>query len=57
MQAVIAGGLWLAKMADPTTKVPITKASSTIFTVNFAPSAIKQVPSWPLKIDAIRVRS
>ena len=33
MQTVIARGLWLAKIADPTTKMPTTRASSTIFTV------------------------
>lgn|SRR5215472_6432687 len=33
MQAVIARGLWLAKIADPTTKMPTTRANSTIFTV------------------------
>jgi len=33
MQTVIARGLWLAKIADPTTKMPTTRANSTIFTV------------------------
>lgn len=37
MQAVIALGVWLAKMADPATKVLITRASATIFTVNLSP--------------------
>jgi hypothetical protein len=38
MQAVMALGVWLAKIADPATNVLTTKASATILTVNlFSP--------------------
>ena len=33
----MALGVWLAKIADPATKVLSTKASATIFTVNLSP--------------------
>jgi hypothetical protein len=37
MQAVIARELWLAKMAEPTVKTPITGVSATIFVIKASP--------------------